>query len=242
MAEKSPGDTSEFYVPENGLELAPYLATENLTAVHHLARYFWAIRVLACREPGVILDVATGAGYGAYLMAKYLPRFTIIGADYDPRSVEFARRNYQEHGLTNLSYCHFDLEEWRVVNGDSQLGQLDYITSFDTIEHLLHREIALINLAEFIAPSGMLLLSTPSSTETNILNPEWVHHKIEYSYRYLYNLMRRFFKVVDIPDNGSLPELDYWNDVVNRGTLRYPLRVNPIACSVPIVFGLGDIG
>jgi hypothetical protein len=103
----------------------------------------------------------------------------------------------------------------------------------------MHRELALTNFAEFMSPSGTLLFSTPCGREDNVLNPGWEHHKIEYSFRYLYNLMRRFFGEVLVPDNGTLPALDFWTDVVNKGEQRYLLRYNPMCCRRPIQLGLG---
>jgi hypothetical protein len=51
--------------------------------------------------------------------------------------------------------------------------------------------------------------------------------------------MQRFFRILEIPDDGSLPELGFWTDIVNHGQMRYYLRVNPIACRMPLAYGLG---
>jgi hypothetical protein len=109
--------------------------------------------------------------------------------------------------------------------------------SFDTLEHLLFRELALTNVAEHLSPDGAFLFSTPTRTE-NLLNPGWEHHKIEYSHRSLYNLMRRYFSRVAIPETG-LPAVDFWKDVVNRDGHEYLLRCNPIYCEGPVALGLG---
>src|SRR5215469_1890347 len=128
MVEKSWREVVEFYVPENGLDLEPYIVSGDLQAVHHLARYYWAIRVLKHQAPGTILDIATGAGYGAYLMAKNLQQFTIIGGDYDARAVRYAKHRYQTVDAPNLSFQQFDIVRWRRLdNGDTPAGSFDYI-------------------------------------------------------------------------------------------------------------------
>lgn len=243
MTEKNTEDTIEFFIPEDGLDLEPYLATElpkNATgkqirvrkqAIHHLARYYWAAMTLGEMPSGTVLDVACGSGYGSYILAKALPDHTIIGGDYDPRAVDYATKTYGI--LPNLSYHQVDIVTWVDLKRDQMLGWFDYVVSFDTIEHLLYREISLVNFAEYIRPAGALLFSTPSASKQNKLNPGWEHHKIEYSYRYLYNLMQRFFDDVRIPDDGSLPHLDFWTGVINKGTQRYALRANPMICRKP---------
>lgn len=243
MTAKNTEDTIEFFIPESGLELEPYLQhdlPENATgkqirlrkqAIHHLARYYWAAMTLKDMAPGTVLDVACGSGYGSQILAKALPDHTIIGGDYDPRAVEHATRTYGN--LPNLSYHQVDIVTWVDLKRDKMLGRFDYVVSFDTIEHLLYREISFVNFAEFIRPAGALLFSTPCGSKQNKLNPGWEHHKIEYSYRYLYNLMRRFFNDVRIPDDGSLPHLDFWHDVVNKDKQRYTLRANPMICQKP---------
>jgi hypothetical protein len=142
------------------------------------------------------------------------------------------------YSAPNLSYRQIDVVTWQDLSTGESAGTVDYLVSFDTIEHLLYREIMLINVAESISPNGVFLLSTPCGHEDNVLNPGWEHHKIEYSYRYLRNLMRRFFNQVLIPDDGSLPKLEFWTDVINKDRQRYLLRTNPIACLQPKTFGL----
>jgi SAM-dependent methyltransferase len=247
VIEKNVEESVEFYVPDEGLDVRHYLAKElpddasvaekgaQKQAVHHLARYHWATEVLRGTEPGVVLDLACGGGYGSFMLAEALPDHTVIGGDYDPRAVDHARTNFD---AANLSFRKVDAVTWHDLDRDEPLGRVDYVVSFDTIEHLLHREIMLINVAEALPAHGMLLLSTPCGHEENQLFPGWSHHKIEYAYVYLYNLMRRFFDRLLIPNDGSLPGLEFWNTVVNSDRERYPLRANPMVCLEPRSFGL----
>lgn len=245
---KEISETIEFFIPSQGLDVRAYIDQPNppeintkagrlrKQAIHHLGRYEWAALVLSNMNPGRILDVACGAGYGSYLLARSLPECQVVGGDYDIRAVEHATENYGH--LPNLTFRQLDIVTWTEGSDGTPISSFDYIVSFDTIEHLLHREIALINLCENLPDEGMLLFSTPCGKKENLLNPGWEHHKIEYSHRYLFNLMKRFFQKVMIPDNGSLPELAYWHDVINKGEQRYFLRGNPMVCTGPIRLGL----
>ena len=160
-----------------------------------------------------------------------------MGGDFDSRAVDHATAN---HVRPNLTYHAIDAAAWRELDREKPVRKVDYVVCFDTLEHLLHREIMLINVAESLPPSGMLLLSTPCGRRYNVLNPGWEHHKVEYSYEYLYNLMRRFFDTVLVPDDGTLPELEFWNERVNTGVggVRYFLRANPMVCLKPRALGL----
>jgi SAM-dependent methyltransferase len=246
VIEKDVEESVEFFVPDEGLDLNHYLAKELpedasveekgalKQAIHHLARYTWAVEVLRETEPGVVLDLACGGGYGSFMLAEALPNHTVVGGDYDPRAVVHATTNY---GAPNLRFHKVDAATWRDLDRDQPLGKFDYIVSFDTIEHLLHREIMLINVAEALAAHGMFLLSTPCGHEENQLFPGWSHHKIEYASVYLYNLMRRFFDRLLIPDDETLPGLEFWTDVVNRDRMLYRTFANPMVCLVPRSFG-----
>ena len=230
-----PNVIEEFFAPDQGLEIAPYLEAENMMGIHHLARYHWAKEVLDLLKPASVLDIACGAGYGSYIFANRMVYAAITGADYDPRAIKVARESYQHE---NLSYVTGDLVSW-TAERDGQLtglGKYDVVVSFDTIEHIAHRDIAFIRITENINENGVLLLSTPCGHQESVLTPEWEAHKLEYSYKDLQNLLRRFFKVVLIPEDGSLPGLDYWNDEINKDKLRYLNLTNPVFCSHPIKY------
>jgi 2-polyprenyl-3-methyl-5-hydroxy-6-metoxy-1,4-benzoquinol methylase len=222
-------ETIEFFVPTPNKSLEDYIKEGNASAIHHLARYTWVQTLLPAT--GRVLDIACGAGYGSYLLATANPALEVIGVDYDLRAIEFAKSNYV---ASNLCFFKGDLVEWTFEDG-SQLGSYDVIVCFDTIEHLLHREVALINLAQNLHSNGLLIFSTPSGHTKPLLNPGWEHHKIEYSGNLLLNLIRRFFGEVLFPDNGSLPNLAFWL-ALNENKNIYWNRMNPLVCTKPIKF------
>lgn len=225
----------EFFEPRFGLELDPYLEREDKQGIHHLSRYHWACLVLQTYKPKLVLDIACGMGYGSYLLATGLPQTIVTGADYDHRAITRASQRYI---YPNLSYKRGNLVTWKFeANGKHQpLGIYEAVVSFDTLEHLDHREIALMRLTENLSENGILVLSTPCSHENTLLYPDQPHHKIEYSYHDLTKLLRHFFHTVLLPEDGTLPRMDFWVDVVNRDKQHYKNLSNPVVCTGPIKF------
>lgn len=98
-----------------------------------------------------MLDVASGEGYGAALLAPIAR--TVTGVEIDPASVAHAARSYQRD---NLAF----------VRGDARalpLGSasVDVVVSFETLEHLVEHELFLREVKRVLRPGGLLVLSTP---------------------------------------------------------------------------------
>jgi 2-polyprenyl-3-methyl-5-hydroxy-6-metoxy-1,4-benzoquinol methylase len=218
--------TNEHFVPAEGETLEDYLARGEKTPVHHLIRYRWAEQVLRQLRPDSVLDVACGAGYGSYGLASAFEEIEVVGGDYDEVAVLFARDNYQ---APNLRFFKVDVTRWGESLGDREF---DCVISFDTIEHVEHREIMMQNIVNHLSPDGFLLLSTPVKLE-NVLNPGWEHHKIEYSKWALHDFLRRYFAEVQAPDFGTLPCVEVFDDL-NRDEMIYVLKMNPLVCRSPI--------
>jgi 2-polyprenyl-3-methyl-5-hydroxy-6-metoxy-1,4-benzoquinol methylase len=228
-------ETPEFFFPEYDLEIDKYIEKEDIQGIHHLGRYHWAKQVLGSFSPANILDIACGAGYGSFILASHLNQVKVVGVDYDNRGIEIAKQTYRRK---NLSYMLGNIVTWEYEHGESieLLGSYDAIVSFDTIEHLLHREIALIRIAQNLSANGVLLFSTPCGHNTTQINPGWEHHKIEYGFLDLQNLLKRYFGTVMIPEEGDFPNMEYWENIINKGKNRYLNLSNPIVCLNPIKY------
>lgn len=230
----APADVvDEHFVPRSlagdPLDLGPALAAGDARSVHHLVRYAWAREVLADGLPvRSILDIACGSGYGSFALAQRFPGTRVVGVDYDPGAVEAARARYR---LPNLELRVGDGTRWRETAGEETF---DVVVSFDTLEHVAHREIFLENLVAHLRPEGRLLFSTPSGADVNDLAPAWEFHRIEYSAGSLYDLLRRYFAVVRRPDDGSLPRVDVFDRLKGSG-VDYLLRMNPVVCERPVL-------
>ena len=229
MVNKNLDETVEFYCPDQGFSVESYIAANDMQGIHDVARYQWASLVVADLKPRRLVDIACGAGYGSHMLAVAAPECEVVGVDYDPRAVEIAAARFSR---SNLSYRQGSMVTWR---GEGQsLGRCDLIVTFDTIEHLLHREIAMQSICENLRDGGAMILSTPCSFRETRLNPAWEHHKIEFGHADLFKFLSRYFARVVQPQDEDFPHAAYWSDVVNNGRTRYLNRMNPVICKEPI--------
>jgi 2-polyprenyl-3-methyl-5-hydroxy-6-metoxy-1,4-benzoquinol methylase len=217
----------EHFVPSAGLDLGPYLDAGDRIAVHHLIRYHWAIAALQGRPMRRLIDVACGAGYGSAMLADAFPDVEVLGVDYDEPGVADARARYRR---PNLSFLYGDAMRWTETIGAEPF---DCVVSFDTLEHVPHREVMLMNIVDHLGDDGALLFSTPCGPSTTKLEPEWSAHRIEYSRFLCYDVMSRYFGRVLHPADPSFPALDAF-DVLKGTSVGYAKRMNPLLCLDPI--------
>ena len=221
---KNPMVHNEFFVPKSGLDVKHYIQTVDRTGTHHLLRNEWAGKTIVDgHSVSTILDIACGSGYGSYLLAKQFSSIKVIGVDYDPFAIKLAGNTYN---LPNLRFQQGDMIRWNESIGTDLF---DCIVSFDTLEHISHREIALENLINHLRIDGFLLFSTPCSTDNNNLRPSWAYHKIEYSSASLYDFLHRYFRTVIAPENPEFPHREVFNKL-KGSKVDYLLRMNPIIC------------
>src|SRR5215831_12932640 len=102
--------TGERYVPE----------MEGQIKYEHLHRYALCLQLVAGKT---VLDIASGEGYGAALLATSAKFVT--GVDIDSRSVEHAKHLYYKPNLTFLTGC--------CENVPAPDNSFDVVTSFETI-------------------------------------------------------------------------------------------------------------
>jgi 2-polyprenyl-3-methyl-5-hydroxy-6-metoxy-1,4-benzoquinol methylase len=224
---KNPMVRNEFFIPKNGLEVIDYIESGNRTGTHHLLRYEWAGKTIVdLNSVTAILDIACGSGYGSYLLAKHLTSAMVTGVDYDPKAIKLANDTYS---LPNLQFRQGDITRWEETIGTNSY---DCVVSFDTLEHISHREIALENLINHLHLNGCLLFSSPCGTDNNNLQPAWAHHKIEYSSASLYDFLRRYFGRVIAPENPEFPHREVFEQL-KGSQVDYLLRMNPVVCWDP---------
>ena len=100
------------------------------------------------------LDVGCGAG----LLAEPLARLgaEVTGVDAAEENIAVAREHAAGSGLA-IDYRSGEL-------GALGLGQFDLVTAMEVLEHVADKPLFLAELAQHLAPGGLLVLSTPNRT------------------------------------------------------------------------------
>src|ERR1051326_8231519 len=168
--------TGERYVP----------AIEGQIKYEHLHRYAVCLDLVAGKS---VLDVASGEGYGAALLASAAE--SVTGVDIDAGSVEHARHLYYK---PNLKFVVGSCD--RIPLPDQSF---DIVTSFETIEHHDKNEEMLDEIKRVLKPVGMLIISSPNrltySDEPGYKNP---FHVKELYYDEFYDLLLRRFQSIRV--------------------------------------------
>jgi O-antigen biosynthesis protein len=174
---KSQEFTGERFIPGQGsVELA----------YEHLHRYQFALRWASGRR---VLDVASGSGYGAALLAAVSHH--VWALDIDGPAVAHARN---EFAAANLCFIHADAGCLPFP-----AASMDLIVAFEVIEHLPDQERLVRELARVLKPGGVVLISTPDkavySDARQYVNP--FHIREFYRDEFL-ALLRRQFRFVEL--------------------------------------------
>jgi SAM-dependent methyltransferase len=116
----------------------------------HRSRYRFAASFLAGRPGQVVLDVASGAGFGLDMLHQAGAR--AIGVDYDASALSDVRQTQSVA---------------RLVRGDAMClplgsGSIDLVVSFETIEHVRDAAELVGEVRRVLKPGGRLVLSTPN--------------------------------------------------------------------------------
>jgi len=114
----------------------------------HLHRYLLAREF--CRGKDV-LDVASGEGYGAAILAK-VARST-IGVEIDPPAATHAHQSYSR---SNLRFVCGDARQLPLAD-----ASVDVVVSFETLEHFAEHDEFLLEVKRVLRPNGIVVISTP---------------------------------------------------------------------------------
>lgn len=129
-----------------GERFVPGLKNDN--TIEHLHRYAFACKLV---KDKIVLDVASGEGYGANLLANYADK--VIGIDNSNESIEHAKKKYLK---SNLSFfCS------SAINMPLDSNSIDVVTSFETIEHLIEQDEMILEIKRVLKPNGFLIISSP---------------------------------------------------------------------------------
>jgi SAM-dependent methyltransferase len=145
---------SERFVPERD--------QGRLIEVEHIARYQWAAQAAKGRT---VLDAGCGTAYGCRLLAACGAR-EVTGVDIASSVLEAVAPNMPE----SVRLYAGDLRKLDFADGSFEL-----IVCFEVIEHFEDPFIVLDELVRVLAPSGLLLVSSPNRGVYQAGNPHHLH-------------------------------------------------------------------
>ena len=99
-----------------------------------------------------VLDAACGEGYGSFLLARAAAQVT--GIDISGDAVTHARERYAS---SNLAFIQGSVTKLPFPD-----HSVDVVVSFETIEHLAPQREMLAEFRRVLAPTGVLVISSPN--------------------------------------------------------------------------------
>ncbi|HEX8182887.1 MAG TPA: class I SAM-dependent methyltransferase [Candidatus Saccharimonadales bacterium] len=167
---------------ENDYErMVPEFHKGHLIYAEHLTRYLAAKPVV---ENKVVLDIASGSGYGTKLIAESA-KF-VYGVDVNEDAVKYSQENYDAKNI-----------EYRVGDGESiplEENSVDVVITFETIEHIKDYKKFLDEVQRVLKPDGVALVSTPNDVEFAEGNHFHLH---EFEYNELTSLLKKYYKNIE---------------------------------------------
>lgn len=164
-------------------------------SVEHLHRYTFALQAASGLD---VLDIASGEGYGANLLADIAK--SVIGVDSSSEAVEHAQKKYLKPNLV------FKIGTANAIPLADR--SVDLVVSFETIEHHDKHEEMIQEIKRVLRPGGHLILSTPDKSiywQRDASNP---FHIKEISKDETVKLLIGYFKNVEVVEQrfvyGSL--------------------------------------
>lgn len=149
-------------------------------AIEHLHRYAFASQFI---KEKIVLDIASGEGYGSCLLSKYA-KF-VYGVDIDIDSVTHASIKYRRD---NIRYLHGNC-----LNIPIESNAIDIIVSFETIEHLVEQEQMIVEFKRVLKDDGLLIISTPEKEYYHKVDPNNPFHLKELYLKEFESLIRSNF-------------------------------------------------
>lgn len=158
---------------------------EAVISYEHLHRYAYATQFVADKK---VLDLASGEGYGSYLLAETAD--SVVGIDIDGKAIKHAANKYLRSNL------RFEIGSITDVPIRGQ-NLFQVITCFEAIEHIDDHDKLLREVKRLLTRDGVFIVSTPNkwayTDEPTHRNPFHVH---ELYFQEFKALLEAYFKQV----------------------------------------------
>jgi len=167
-----------------GERFLPWIKDASI-AYEHLHRYAFAAGLVHGKR---VLDLASGEGYGANLLARTAAQ--VVGIEIDDTVVKHATAKY---GSANIQFLQGSISKIPINENQS----FDAIVCFEAIEHVEEHDEMLAEVKRLLKPAGLFIVSTPNKAiyhdESHDDNP---FHVKELSIEEFEGLLTAHFKYV----------------------------------------------
>lgn len=150
--------------------------------VEHLHRYALAKQII---KDKVVLDIASGEGYGSFLMSKDARK--VFGVDIDRESVNHAAEKYSNNA--NLEYLCGSTSKIPLPD-----NSVDVVVSFETLEHHDEHDMMMLEVSRVLKVDGILFISSPEKTIYKERDPNNPYHIKELTIAEFKVLLKKYFK------------------------------------------------
>ena len=160
---------------------------DDVEMLFHWHRYLLASQLV---EGGIVLDIACGTGYGAYLLSEKATKVYAFDIDYE--AIHWAKTKYQRENL------FYGVESALALPLPDH--SVDFVISFETIEHLNEADqiVYMREIKRVLKEDGILLISTPDRNRTRLFQDGNPYHLRELEEREFINLLKQDFSNVEL--------------------------------------------
>lgn len=173
----------------------------NEVRADHRARYEWANQLIPPATLGA--DIFCGTGYGTWLLGHSR---IVAGFDNSDEALAEARKHWSRpNGPGRVIFAHGDWPAWR-----SAANANEFITSFESIEHVPDGEALFSDLATALAIGGIICFSSPNEDQLPKLPHTFPFHFKHFHSAELLGWCSRSWTRRDEPEHTSQLELVAW--------------------------------
>ena len=151
----------------------------------HCIRYHKAAEFI--RPGDRVLDVACGLGYGSHILYAVSQAQSVLGVDLSDFGIAYANAHYGRPGT--VEFAVGDAQRLNLLPDHS----IDFITAFETIEHVPDPIAYLSELKRVLKPSGRVMLCAPNNWADETGKDPNPHHLHVYTWERLVAECGRFF-------------------------------------------------
>lgn len=150
--------------------------------IEHLHRYFMAKEYA---KDKIALDIASGEGYGTAMLAEIANY--VYGVDISAEAVAYAREKYSK--IKNVEFLEGNCAAIPLPD-----DSVDFVCSFETIEHHDHHCEMMQEVVRVLKPDGVFMISSPDkfvySDSVKYKNPFHVKELYKHEFE---TLIRSYF-------------------------------------------------